>query len=542
MYKVALGNSCFPAQQDFAIHETTVGGILRDQARRSPDALALIEIDPSGQSGRRWTYDALLIDAERLARALLSRFEPGERICIWAPNVPEWVIVEFAAGLAGLILVTANPAYQDRELRFVLEQSKACALLLVNEYRGNPMAAIGARVAAEIPNVRAIIDIEDHGTLFAGDERSKALPDVMPLDPVQIQYTSGTTGFPKGAVISHRAITNNARFHYLLSGVRGGEIAINFMPLFHTASCGLLTLGSTQFGCAMALARIFDASAMLDAIERERVNYLIGVPTMMARLVDAQKTRPRDTSSVTVAATGGATVAPELLRQVREVLGWDLLTVYGQTESAPLLTQVRHDDPRDVRSTTVGQAFPQTEISIRDHLTNEVVELGEVGEICTRGYAVMIGYNDNPEATAATIDADGWLHTGDLGTMDERGFVRVTGRVKDMIIRGGENLFPAEIEAVLLEHPAIAEAAVVGMPDERWGEIVAAFVRLVADSELDETSFILHCRERIAPYKTPVHWIEVAEWPLTGSGKIQKFVLRERLQQGLYSLGKSNRQ
>ena len=542
MYKVALGNSCFPAQQDFAIRETTVGEVLRDQARRSPDALALIEIDLSGQTRRRWTYAALLNDAERLARALLSRFDPGERICIWAPNAPEWVIVEYAAGLAGLILVTANPAYQDRELRFVLEQSRASALLLVNEHRGNPMAAIGAKAAAEIPRLRTIIDIEDHGILFAGEDCSKALPDVMPMDPAQIQYTSGTTGFPKGAIISHRAITNNARFHYLLSGVGDGEIAINFMPLFHTASCGLLTLGSAQLGCAMALARIFDASAMLDVIERERVNYLIGVPTMMVCLVEAQKSRPRDTSSVTIAATGGATVAPELLRQVREVLGWDLLTVYGQTENAPLLTQVRHDDPREVRATTVGQAFPHTEISIRDHLTGAVVELGEVGEICTRGYAVMLGYNDNPEATAATIDADGWLHTGDLGTMDELGFVRVTGRVKEMIIRGGENLFPAEIEAVLLEHPSIVEAAVVGMPDERWGEIVVAFVRLSADSQMDEASFIAHCRERIAPYKTPVHWIELAEWPLTGSGKIQNFVLRERLQQGLYSLGKSDRQ
>jgi fatty-acyl-CoA synthase len=227
-------------------------------------------------------------------------------------------------------------------------------------------------------------------------------------------------------------------------------------------------------------------------------------------------------------------VPSELIRQTRELLGWDLLAVYGQTENSPLLSQVRPDDPEEVRGSTVGQALPQTEISIRDPQTNDVLELGAIGEICTRGYAVMIGYNDNPEATAAAIDGAGWLHTGDLGTMDARGFISITGRVKDMIIRGGENLFPAEIEAVILEHPSVAETAVVGMPDERWGEIVVAFVRLAAGASLEEAALIAHCRERIAPHKTPARWIEVSEWPLTGPGKIQKFVLRERLIAGQY--------
>ena len=533
MYDVALSNSYFSAQQDFPVLETTVGGVLRDQALRSPGAIALIEVGLTGETGRRWTYGELLKDAERLARALLSRFQPGERICIWAPNVPEWVILEYAAGLAGLTLVTANPAYRERELRYVLEQSKASGLFMVREHRGNPMAAIGANATEGNLRLRAIVDLEDHDALFAGEDCAREFPDVHPGDPVQIQYTSGTTGFPKGAVISHRGMTNNARFHFLLSGVGEHETTLNFMPLFHTASCGLSTLGSAQFGCAMVLARMFNAPAMLDVIERERVNFLIGVPTMFVGLVEAQQARPRDTSSVTGAATGGATVPPELMRKARKLFGWDLLAVYGQTENSPLLTQVRHDDPQEVRG-TVGQAFPQTEISIRDPHTGEIVGLGVVGEICTRGYAVMIGYNDNPEATAAAIDDHGWLHTGDLGTMDAHGFVRITGRVKDMIIRGGENLFPAEIEAVLLEHSSVAEAAVVGMPDERWGEIVVAFVRLAAGASLDETGFVAHCRERIASHKTPARWIEVAEWPLTGPGKIQKFVLRERLQAGYY--------
>ena len=534
MYHVTLETSYFPAQRDLPILETTVGGVLREQAAKTSDAPALVEAELSGEIGRRWTYGELLADAERLARALRSRFEPGERICVWAPNAPEWVILEFGAALAGLTLVTANPAYQERELRFVLEQSKAAALFLVREHRGNPMARIGAAAAAGNSRVREVVDLEDDGALFAGALREGALPSVSPDDPAQIQYTSGTTGFPKGAIITHRGITNNARLYHALAEVAEGSTALNFMPLFHTASCGLATLGSVQFGCSMILARLFDPARMLDIIESERVNVLLGVPTMFVAMVEAQRARPRDLSSVRSAVSGGSMVPPELIRQVREVLGWDVLPLYGQTESSPLLTQVRPGDPAEVRSTTVGQALPQTEIAIRDPQTNEVVEVGAVGEICTRSYAVMIGYNDNPEATAAAIDSDGWLRTGDLGTMDGRGFVSITGRVKDMIIRGGENLFPAEIEAVILEHPTVAETAVVGMPDDRWGEIPVAFVRLAAGASLDGDALAVHCRERIAAYKTPERWIAVEEWPLTGPGKIQKFVLRDRLIAGEY--------
>lgn len=534
MYDIAICESYFPAQHDLAVLETTVGGVLREQAARTPAAPALIEADPRGRIGRLWSYGELLLDSERLARGLLSRFVPGERICVWAPNAPEWVILEYAAALAGLTLVTANPGYQERELRLVLEQSKAVGLFLVREHRGNPMWRICRAAAAGNPRLRAIVDIEDHGALFRGENESTAFPSVASSDAVQIQYTSGTTGFPRGATISHKGMTNNARIHYAVAGVKEGDKVLNFLPLFHTASCGLNTLGAVQFGGAMVLARAFDAPAMLDLIARERINVVLGVPTMFVGLVEAQRERRRDTSSVTTAVTGGSMVRSELIRQASELLGWDILIAYGQTENSPLLTQVRPDDPDTVRASTVGQALPQTEISIRDPATNRLMALDTVGEICTRGYAVMIGYNENPEATAAAIDADGWLHTGDLGTMDSRGFVRITGRVKDMIIRGGENLFPVEIEAVILEHPTVAETAVVGMPDERWGEVVVAFVRLEAGATLDERALIAHCRERIAAQKTPIRWIELSEWPLTGSDKIQKFVLRERLVAGQY--------
>jgi fatty-acyl-CoA synthase len=271
---------------------------------------------------------------------------------------------------------------------------------------------------------------------------------------------------------------------------------------------------------------------MLDVIEAEKVESLSGVPTMLVAMLEAQAARPRDLSSVERTTSGGSMVPPELIRKITNVLDCDFITVYGQTETSPVLTQTRGTDSFEDVCDTVGQPLPLIEISIRDPQTNTVTPIGVQGEICSRGYCNMLGYNDNPKATADTIDSEGWLHTGDLGTMDPRGFVKVTGRVKEMIIRGGENLFPAEIENVLLEHPSVAECAVVGLPDERWGEIVACFVRLNSGATLDRAMLVTHCRERMSAQKTPVQWFEVTAWPLTGSGKIQKFALRDQAVSG----------
>ena len=535
MYEVRLTESCFPAQTDDIVLETTVGGILRDQATKTPAAEALVEVDIDGDLQRRWTYAELLDDAERLARALLSRYQPGERIAVWAPNIPEWVIIEYAAALAGLTLVTANPAYRPRELKFVLEQSRAVGLFMVREYRGNPMAAITAEVTPGVPAIREVIDLEDHAALFAGEAAQGAFPEVKPGDPVQIQFTSGTTGFPKGVVLPHRAVTNNARLVFVRNGLGRGRTTLNFMPMFHTAGCGIATLGAAQFGNRLILAKLFDPGRMLDIVASERVTAMLGVPTMLVGLLEAQAARPRDLASIELTVAGGSMVPPELIRRVQRVMNCRFQTVYGQTESSPVLTQTGNDDSFEDLCETVGQPLPQTEVSIRDPATNSIVPVGAVGEICARGYCQMIEYNDNPEATAAAIDAEGWLHTGDLGTMDARGYVRVTGRVKEMIIRGGENLFPAEIENILLDHPDVAEAAVVGIPDDKWGETVAAFVRLAPGATLDTGALTAHCRAHIAPQKTPAHWVEVSEWPLTGSGKIQKFALRDRFVAGEWS-------
>ena len=527
MYRFDLAESYIPAQTDDVVMETTVGGILRDAARQRGDAMALVEIDPPAVAPkRRWTFAELLADSERLAAALASRYAPGERVVVWAPNVPEWVLMEFACGLAGLVLVTANPSYQAAELRYVLEQSGASALFSVESHRGNPMSEIAAAAADGLGAVREIVDLEDPDALFRIGNRPVALPAVAPGDAAQIQYTSGTTGFPKGAVLSHRSLTNNARFYAHRVGIGPESVWANFMPMFHTSGCGMITLGALQAGCPVFLVRMFDPAAVLRLIEREKVTAILGVPTMLVAMMECLDQQPFDLSSVEVAVSGGSMVAPELVRNAIARFGCTFQTVYGQTESAPLITQHHAGEPLDIVCNTAGLPMPQTEISIRSvDGENRLLPVGEVGEICVRGYCVMIGYHENPSATAEAIDAEGWLHTGDLGTLDRRGYLRITGRVKEMIIRGGENLFPAEIENALLEHPDVAEAAVVGLPDDKWGEIVACFVRLEPDRTFDPEELHRHCRTHLSPQKTPAVWRRVEAFPLTGSGKIRKFAL-----------------
>ena len=390
------------------------------------------------------------------------------------------------------------------------------------------MAKIAAEVVAGIPAIREVIDVEDHAALFREVGPLGALPDVYPRNEVQIQYTSGTTGFPKGVVLHHHGITNNSRHSFARVGLKRGATMLVVMPLFHSAGCAMAILGGVQFDCRMILMRLFEPQRANALIESEGAYGMTGVPTMLIAMLEADVVSPRNFDSVKMAGSGGSMVPPELIRRVTDRLGCGFYTLYGQTETSPLLTQTRLDDPFDDICHTVGQPMPHTEMSIRDPATNAVMTLDTVGEICARGYSLMLGYNDDPEATAKTIDADGWLHTGDLGTMDSRGFIKVTGRVKEMIIRGGENLFPAEIENILLEHEDVAEVAVVGVPDARMGEAVAAFVRMAAGAKFDPPMLIAHCRANIAAQKTPTHWHEVSEWPLTGSGKIQKFALRDQ--------------
>ena len=534
MYALQLTESLCPAQTDDDVIEQSVGGLLREIAARHSSAEALVEVDMDGRTDRTWTYGDLLADSERLAMALSTRFSPGERITVWAPNIPEWLLMEYACALSGIILVTANPAYQAKELRYVLEQSGSAALFLVESFRGNPMSEIAIKACDGLDAIGEIIDLENDEALYRIGDRPPALPDIGPGDAVQIQYTSGTTGFPKGAVLSHRGLINNARFFAKRAKTRADSSWANFMPMFHTSGCAMISLGCLQAACKMLLVKFFDPAAICRLIEDEKVTAFLGVPTMLVGLLEVLEHTPADMSSVEMISSGGSMVAPDLVRQIQKVFGCEFETVYGQTETSPVVTQHHPDDSLDDICNTIGQPLPQTAISIRGTVANEVVPIDTVGEICIQGYCNMIGYNANPGATAEAIDGEGWLHTGDLGSMDSRGFVRITGRVKEMIIRGGENHFPAEIENVLLEHPSVAEVAVVGLPDDKWGEIIAAFVRPEANQEVDPQELRRHCREHLAPQKTPILWFTVQTFPLTGSGKIRKFALRDGFLAGEY--------
>jgi len=535
MHQNELSQSYYPAQTTEPIWEITVGDLLKRTAASNSNGSALVEITTQGDLGRRWTYSELLNDSKRLANALASRYQPGERVAVWAPNIPEWVLMEYACALAGLVLVTANPAYQAKELRYVLEHSGAAGLFLVESYRGNPMADIAQEAIQGLEALREVVDLSDTEILFRIGDNPTPLPSVKPENAAQIQYTSGTTGFPKGAVLNHRGLVNNARFYASRCGVDAQATWINIMPMFHTSGCGMVTLGCMQAGCEMVLVSLFDPNVVLGLIESEKATIVLGVPTMVVALLEAYDQKPRDVSSLQVVSSGGSMVAPELVRRVQSAFGCGFSTLYGQTEHCPVITQHHLSDSIDDICNTAGLPIPQTDVSIRSVGDNAVVPLGDVGEVCARGPSTMLGYHANAQASAETIDAEGWLHTGDLGTMDARGYVRITGRVKEMIIRGGENHFPVEIENVLLEHPSVAEVAVVGIPDEKWGEVISCFVRAEGDQALDTSDLHRHCREHMSPQKTPTVWCQVQEFPLTGSGKIQKFMLRDKFLAGDYT-------
>ena len=531
MYKIELTESYFPAHGGPEPTAMTVGDMLREAAERAPDQAALKELNYSGGIARSWTYAELLADAERLARALASRHAEGARVAVYANNVPEWVLLELACGLAGVTLVTVNPAYQKRELKFVLEQSRSEAIYYVADFRGNPMQEIADTVCDEISAITHRILLTDHDALYAG-ENDGALRNPKPDDAAQIQYTSGTTGFPKGALLHHKGLVRNGIDAMERGGMEQGDIFVHHMPLFHTTGCAILVLGGFGTGGTMLLAPMFDPVVVAQVIERERAKFILGVPTMLVALIDEIRRSGNDVSSIERIMSGGAMVAPQLCRDAREVFGAPVQIVYGQTETSPVITQTWYEDSLQDLTETIGQPAAHTELSIRDTNTNQAVPIGEQGEICARAYSVMIGYNDNPEGTSAAIDKQGWLHTGDLGRIDARGYVKITGRVKEMIIRGGENLFPAEIENAMLEHEAIEEVAVVGIPDEKWGEQVACFIRSSSEKPLSSAELKTFIRERLSPQKTPAYWISVTQWPLTGSGKIQKFKLQEAYEAG----------
>jgi fatty-acyl-CoA synthase len=503
-----------------ALLEATVGDLLRAAAAELPDAVALTEGN-GRPDARRWTFAGLLQDAESVARWLLTRFRPGERVAVWAPNAPEWILAEFGCALAGLTLVTVNPAFGAAELRHVLESSSAAGVLVAREFRGVPIGTVAREVAAGLPGVRVVIDLDELGHVPHVDG---TLPVVTPDAIAQIQFTSGTTGRPKGALLHHRGLVNNARFFADRAGLQPRTSFLNPMPLFHTAGCVSCTLGPVAKRMELVLMPAFEPGLALGLIESSRVTGMGTVPTMALAMMEHPDFTTRDLAALDVLISGGTTVPADLVRRIEATLGARMIIVYGQTEASPLITATRPDDSPDDKALTIGRPLPHAHCRIVDE-HGAVRPVGTAGEICVRGYQVMAGYEGLPDATAAAVDAEGFLHTGDLGTMDERGYVTITGRLKDLIIRGGENIYPREIEERLFEHPDVSEVAVVGVPDDRWGEVVAAVVRPVEGAT--PTAAALHdwCRATLAPFKTPARWFVVEQFPMTASGKVQKYVL-----------------
>ena len=531
-----LTESYWPGDFSAPLDDITLGDLLRRLAREVPDRVGFVEAPPPPRPSRRWTYGELLACAEGAARALLRHFRPGERVAVWSPNCAEWVLLQHGAALAGLVLVTVNPAYLAQEVRHVLSASGAAGIFHAAGHRGVDMRGIVQRLRepeAGLPDLREAFCLDNWAAFVATADPAMPLPAVSPEDVVQIQFTSGTTGQPKGARLHHRGVVNASRFAARRATFPDGGVWATAMPLFHVGGCAGSELGAMTSRGTFVLQPAFDADDMLRIIEEEKVNHLHAVPTMVVRLLESPLARQRDLSSLRTLMSGGSPVPEALVRRAKEEFGCRFTITFGQTELNGVVCQTSPDDTIERQTLTIGQPSPRMEVKIADPATGAVRPLGEAGEIWARGYQVMKGYYNLPPGQPDALTPDGWLRTGDVAAMDAAGYLRITGRLKDCIIRGGENIYPREIENVLLEHPAIQEVSVVGEPDRQWGEVVAAVIRLRAGVAQPEAADLYrHCRERLAGYKAPVRWYYVDEMPTTTSGKVQKFALREAIRSG----------
>jgi fatty-acyl-CoA synthase len=515
------------------VRDITLGGLLQWAAETTPDRIALIAGVSDRENRRQWSYAELYAQALRTARALRTRFEPGDRVAIWAHNIPQWVMVEFGAAMAGVILVTVNPGLRPGEVEYVLKQSRAAGVLVVPEFRGNPMLATVQALKPRLPELREIICFDVWDAFLAdGDAAKPELPDVKSTDPVMIQYTSGTTGFPKGALLHHRGLVNNGAHTADRAGIADGAIQITTMPLFHTGGCVCCVMGAVARRATQVLVEAFDPGLVIELIGSYRANAMLGVPTMLVAMMEHPSFASADFSSLQAIYSGGSTVPAAIVTSFEQRFGAPFTIVFGQTECSPVCLMTWASDSIADKANTIGTPMPNVEVKIVNPDSGATAPIGEVGEVCTRGYHVMHGYFEDEAATKAAIDVEGWLHTGDLGAMDVRGYCTIEGRLKDMIIRGGENIYPRELEELLFRHPKVGDVAVIGLPDPKWGEVVAAFIRPPAGVKVDKEELYLYVREHLAPHKAPRHWFVVDAMPLTGSGKIQKFKLREQWSRG----------
>jgi fatty-acyl-CoA synthase len=512
----------------------TIGENLDAAVRRFPDRPALVDVP----AGRRWSYAELAADVDALALGLLAAgVTVGDRVGIWAPNCAEWVLTQYATAKIGAILVNINPAYRTSELEFVLNQSGARLLVAAQRLKTSDYAAMIAEVRPRCAALEQVVLLgtgEWDALLETGRRADRGALGAIELsadDPINIQYTSGTTGFPKGATLSHHNILNNGYFvgelcHY----THEDKICIP-VPFYHCFGMVMGNLAATSHGAAMVIpAPSFDPVATLEAVQAERCTSLYGVPTMFIAELAVPDFGRFDLSSLRTGIMAGSPCPVEVMKQVIDRMGMSEVSIcYGMTETSPVSTQTRVDDSIERRVATVGRVGPHIEVKVIDPATGRAVPRGTPGELCTRGYSVMLGYWRQPDRTAEVIDAARWMHTGDLAVMDDDGYLSITGRIKDMVIRGGENIYPREVEEFLYTHPDILDAQVIGVPDAKYGEELMAWVRMrPGATPLTADALREFCLGKLAHYKIPRYVHITDEFPMTVTGKVRKVEMRER--------------
>jgi len=491
----------------------------------------------SCQQGIRWTYDEFADRVHRLATGLLAAgLEVGDRVGLWSPNYAEWTLVQYATAEIGVVLVNINPAYRTHELAYALNQSGCRWLIAAPSFKTSDYRAMTDSVRSEVPSLERAVFFWDHDwdELCAGDDsRSDDVRAISaglsPDDAINIQYTSGTTGFPKGATLTHRGILNNGYNVVRLQQVGPGDRLCIPVPFYHCFGMVMGNLGCTSVGATMVIpSDAFEPTAVLDALQDEKCTSVYGVPTMFIAMLGHEGFGSHDLTSLRTGVMAGSSCPVEVMKQcITDMNMVDVTICYGMTETSPVSTQTLPGDTLEHQTETVGAVHPHVEIRVADPETGETVPRGTPGEFCTRGYSVMQGYWNDPEKTADAIDADGWMHTGDLAVMADDGYVNIVGRIKDMVIRGGENIYPREIEEFLYTHPDIEDVQAIGVPDEKYGEELMVWVKPLPGKTLDDDAVREFCRGKIAHYKVPRYVKFVEEFPMTVTGKVRKVEMRE---------------
>jgi fatty-acyl-CoA synthase len=520
---------------DVALLGETIGENLRRTIATYGDNDAIV----ARHQGIRWSYTEFGERVDRLSAGLLGRgLEIGDRVGLWSPNYAEWTLLQYATAKVGVILVNLNPAYRTHELAYALNQSGCRLLVAAPSFKSSDYMEMVDQIDGQVPTLeRAVFLWEDEwdeivagagGVDAATVSRRAASLDAD--DPINIQYTSGTTGFPKGATLTHRNILNNGYFVARLQGFTSADRLCIPVPFYHCFGMVMGNLGCTTHGATMVVpGDAFDPQHVLETVAAERCTALYGVPTMFIAELGHPDFDRYDLTSLRTGVMAGSPCPVEVMKACVDRMNMrDVTICYGMTETSPVSTQTLPDDSLHHRTATVGRAHPHVEIRIAGSTIGETLGRGETGEFCTRGYSVMQGYWNDPERTAEAIDADGWMHTGDLAVMADDGYVNIVGRIKDMVIRGGENIYPREIEEFLYTHPAVADVQVIGVPDPKYGEELMAWIKLRPGTTIDEDEVRAFCRGAIAHYKVPRYIRFVDDFPMTVTGKVQKFLMRER--------------